>query len=125
MAIFFVVTFLLGFFADPIINLYLDPYNTIADLPVHGTQAIYDDEPDSWAEHFTKGMASLGLLGFAKFVVTLNPWALWNMRGGGGARAGANGRDRVQQISWIAVLVGIATVLVVRIVSLSFHLDAY
>jgi len=115
-----VATFILGYVADPILNLYLDPYNTLADIPTHGTHAMYEEEPDSWLEHFLKGMASLGILGFAKFLLTLSPFQWFNMRGagmmgGGGHRAGTNGRERLQQISWIAVIVGIVTVLVVRI----------
>lgn len=116
LTIFFVATFLLGYVADPIINLYVDPYNTLADIPAHGTEYLYDDDSDSWLEHFLKGMASLGLLGFAKFLLTLSPWQWWNVRSsgmmGGNAR-GNTGRDRISQIGWITVMVGIVTVLVV------------
>ncbi|KAF1351411.1 hypothetical protein BDV97DRAFT_369049 [Delphinella strobiligena] len=114
LAIFVVATFLLGFFADPILNLYVDPYGTLEDLADHGTHAMYEDEPVTWTEHFIKGMASLGLLGFAKFLLTLSPFHGWNMRGTGmmgGGRA-ATGRDRVQQISWYVLIVGCITVLV-------------
>ena len=122
LAIFTLATFFLGFFADPILNLYIDPYGTIADLPTHGTEALYEEEPVSWIEHFIKGMASLGLLGFGKFLLTLSPWQWFNVRGsgvmgGGGRRAANNGRDRLRQVSWVAVVVGIVTVLVVRVIS--------
>lgn len=110
-------TFVLGYFADPIINLYLDPFGTIADT-VDGIRYEYEEEPVTWVEHFAKGLASLGLLGFAKFLVTLSPWHWFNMRNsgviGGAARTGATGRERMQQISWIAVMVGVLTFLWVR-----------
>jgi len=115
--IFVIATFVLGYIADPIINLYLDPYGTIASVPSGGLEAIHvlDDDEDTWIEHFIKGFASLGLLGFAKFLLTLSPWHWFNMRNsgmiGGGSRGGTTGRDRVAQISWIAVMLGIMTVL--------------
>ena len=105
-AIFLFASFVLGYVADPIINLYLDPYDTLA----HGSQPLLPpDEPVTWAEHFVKGLASLGLLGFAKFLLTLSPWGWYNMRtsgviGGGGRNTG---RDRMAQISWLAVMVGL------------------
>ena len=107
--IFLTATFALGFIADPIINVYLDPYNTIATR-----QPLYDGDDDvTWIEHFVKGFAGIGLLGFAKFLLTLSPWQWFNMRSSGmmgGGRAGT-GRDRLQQISWLAVLLGAMTVL--------------
>ncbi|GAB7355688.1 hypothetical protein MBLNU459_g6391t1 [Dothideomycetes sp. NU459] len=112
--IFLVATFVLGYVADPIINLYLDPYGTLSSVPSHRTSALLpEDEPITWIEHFVKGLASLGLLGFAKFLLTLSPIHWFNMRTSGaipGGRPGTAGRDRMQQISWIAVLVGVATV---------------
>lgn len=115
--IFFLATFLLGFVADPILNLYIDPLNTLADIPTHGTEALYDDDSESWIEHFLKGMASLGLLGFAKVILTLSPWQMWNVRSsgviGGGGNRGNTGRDRISQIGWLAIVFGITTVLVV------------
>jgi hypothetical protein len=104
LAIFIVASFTLGYVADPIINLYLDPYDTIA----HGSQPLLPaDEPVTWTEHFVKGFASLGLVGFAKFLLTLSPWQMYNMRTSVGGRT--TGRDRMAQISWIAVSVGILT----------------
>ncbi|KAF4552791.1 Hypothetical protein D9617_9g025820 [Elsinoe fawcettii] len=110
--IFVFATFFLGYIADPIINLYLDPWTTVTsgfDDPDY----YYEEEPSTWFEHFVKGFASLGLLGFIKFFFTA-PWQWLNMRGTtmyGGGRAGTTGRDRMQQISWFAVIVGIITVL--------------
>lgn len=117
--IFLVATFILGYVADPIINLYLDPYGTISSVPSQGSNILLpEDEPITWIEHFVKGLASLGLLGFAKFILTLSPYQWFNMRASGtmgGGRGGNTGRDRMQQISWIAVLVGVVTVVWVRV----------
>ncbi|TKA58188.1 hypothetical protein B0A49_06963 [Cryomyces minteri] len=106
--------FVLGFVADPIINLYIDPYSTLSSVP--GSQYLdADEDSSSWTEHFVKGLASLGLLGFVKFFFTLGPWQWWNLRNtglvGGNARAGTTGRDRLANISWVVVLIGIATFL--------------
>jgi len=109
-AVFLLATFVLGYVADPIINLYLDPYGTIVSGPASGL--LYEEEPITWFEHFIKGFASLGLLGFAKFLLTLSPWHWLNMRNTvGGGRAGTTGRARLQQISWFAVGVGVLTFL--------------
>lgn len=116
--IFIVAMFVLGFVADPIINLYLDPVATIATAGGPTGSLVYDDEAVGWGEHFVKGLASLGLLGFAKFLLTLSPWHWFNMRGtgvyvggSGGRGGGATGRDRLTQLSWITIMVGIATFL--------------
>lgn len=105
---------MLGFVADPIINLYLDPYNTVASGGGPTGSLIDPDEPVTWAEHFAKGFASLGLLGFAKFMLSLSPFQFFNIRGSGlgGGRGGlaGNGRDRMRDISWIAVIIGVGTV---------------
>ena len=119
-AIFFIAMFGLGFVADPIINLYLDPVSTIATAGGPTGSLIFENEKPTWGEHFAKGLASLGLLGFAKFLLTLSPWHWFNMRGtgimgggGGVARSGVGGtgRDRMRELSWIAILVGIVTFL--------------
>jgi len=109
--------FILGFVADPIINLYLDPVSTIYTAGGPTGSLIFEDEPATWAEHFLKGLASLGLLGFAKFLLTLSPWHWFNMRGTGvmvnrsGGGIGGTGRDRLQGLNWIAIVVGIITVM--------------
>ena len=116
-AIFVFAMFVLGFVADPIINLYLDPVGTIATAGGPRGSLIYDeDEGEGWGEHFIKGLASLGLLGFAKFLLTLSPFHSFNMRGtgvaiGGGRHGAQTGRERLQQLSWLAVAVGVATFL--------------
>lgn len=137
--IFFMALFAMGFVADPIINLYVDPYSVISSAPFskvgarletmgklpnhtpkHGT--LTDDDVTSWTEHFLKGLASLGLLGFVKVLFALSPWQWWNIRTSGimngGGRSGNTGRDRLASISWVVVIIGIATFLWVCVVHL-------
>lgn len=115
-AIFLVSMFVLGFVADPIINLYLDPVSTIATAGGPTGSLIFEDEAPTWAEHFVKGLASLGLLGFANFLV--GQWGRFNMGGtgfvGGGigrSAVGGTGRGRVRELSWITIMFGICTFL--------------
>ena len=121
--------FLLGFVADPIINLYLDPYSTLSSVPLPTRSGkveplFPDDEPAGWIEHFIKGLASLGLLSFVKVLFAMSPWQWWNLRssglmGGSGRHAGGSGRDRLASISWIVVLIGVGTFLWVRAADIS------
>lgn len=117
-SIFFLAIFIFGFVADPIINLYLDPYSTLFSTSKLGAKLepiLTDDGVTSWTEHFLKGLASLGLLSFVKFLFALSPWQWWNLRQtgimSGSGRAGNTGRDRLQNISWVVVLVGVGTFL--------------
>jgi len=112
--------FLLGFIADPIINLYLDPYTTIASAPSKKLNTklepiLTDDESASWTEHFLKGLASLGLLSFIKVLFAMSPMSWWNLRSSGiipgSGRATATGRDRLASLNWIVVLIGVCTFL--------------
>lgn len=69
-----------------------------------------DDELSAtWYEHFAKGFASMGVLGFLK-VLLASPFSYFRLGGGGRARTG---RDRVEQVSWIIIVVGVGTFLVV------------
>jgi hypothetical protein len=114
LSIFLISIFVLGFVADPIINMYLDPFTTIATAGGPTGSLIYEDEPTSWLEHWVKGLASLGLLGFAKFLLTLSPFQWFNIRTGGGLGRSAvrgSGRERLQQLGWITIIVGICTFL--------------
>jgi hypothetical protein len=117
--IMFTTIFIFGFIADPIINLYLDPYDTITSLPSGGlAEQLLEDEDASWAEHFLKGIASLGLLGFVKAFFAMSPWHWWNLRqsgvlGGGGRGRRGTGRERLENISWTLVIIGIGTFLYV------------
>ncbi|KUJ18276.1 RING finger domain-containing protein, partial [Mollisia scopiformis] len=114
-AIMLAAVFVFGFVADPIINLYLDPYETITSIPTGGPRLLLEDEEASWAEHFLKGLASLGLLGFVKVFFAMSPWHWWNLRQtgilGGGRRRGGTGRDRLEDISWTVVIIGVVTFL--------------
>ena len=56
--------FVFGFIADPIISLYLDPYDTIMSMPTGGRRPIYsEDEEPSWMEHWLKELAARACLG--------------------------------------------------------------
>jgi hypothetical protein len=115
--------FVLGFIADPIINFWVDPFGSLAgtlmefdfDEPVLG-----EDELGSWPAHFVKGFLSLGLLGFLKTMFVMSPWNWFNIRfGGGGRRRRGTGRDRMEQINWALVVIGVLTFLGVSSVCLS------
>jgi hypothetical protein len=117
-AILLITIFVFGFVADPIINFYLDPYDTIVSIPSGGPAlSHFEDDEASWIEHFLKGLASLGLLGFVKVFFAMSPWHWWNLRqtgllgGVGGHGRGNTGRDRLESISWSLVLIGLATFL--------------
>jgi hypothetical protein len=120
----FTAVFVFGFIADPIINLYLDPLDTITSIPSGGPASLHFEDSDaaSWAEHFLKGMASIGLLGVVKVFFT-SPWHWWNLRQtrvlGVGGRRGGTGRDRLEDISWTLVFVGLITFLLVSNASLA------
>lgn len=113
LAIFVLAMFVLGFVADPIINLYLDPVTTVVTAGGPTGSLIFEDEDAGWAEHFAKGLASLGLLGFAKFLLGLSPWHWLNRSPSMMARSsvGGNGRNRMRDLSWVAVLIGVTTFL--------------
>lgn len=120
LSILFLTIFILGFIADPIINLYLDPLDTITSLG-SSTDYYYEDEDvtwaEAWAEHILKGLTSLGLLGAVKAFLAMSPWQWWNLRsvgviGRGGARAGT-GRNRMENMSWSLVVIGVMTFLYV------------
>ena len=116
-SIFLMSIFFMGFVADPIINIYADPYSVISSAPLSkmGDRIESDDDIPTWTEHFIKGLASLGLVGFLKVLFAFSPWQWWNIRNsgimGGAGRSGNSGRDRMASISWIVVLIGIGTFL--------------
>lgn len=108
------MVFILGFFADPILNLYFDPWSTLMPWASSSRGDYFfepEDEPDSWTEHFAKGFAGMGVLGFLKVIVT-SPLSYFRI---GGGRGRATGRDRYEQVSWIIILIGVGTFLAVRI----------
>lgn len=107
------MVFVLGFFADPILNLYFDPWSTLMPWATSSRGDYFyepEDEPDSWTEHFAKGFAGMGVLGFLKVIVT-SPLSYFRI---GGGRGRATGRDRYEQVSWIIILIGVGTFLAVR-----------
>lgn len=114
--------FLMGFIADPIINLYVDPYRALSTgsllEPTTVENFATQYEKSTWFEHFVKGLASLGMLSFVKVLFALGPWQYWNLRSSGllgTNRAHNNGRDRAASISWIVLAVGVGTFLWVRL----------
>jgi hypothetical protein len=102
------VVFVLGFIADPIINLYLDPWGTLMPWSTSANYYYEDDEATTWYEHFAKGVASMGVLGFLKILVA-SPFSYFRL----GGRTRNTGRDRHEQISWIIILIGVGTFLLV------------
>lgn len=111
----FITVFILGFVADPIINLWIDPLGSIADtLLSDGEPALpfldVEDEPDTWWFHFLKGFFSLGLLGFLKTFLAMSPFGWFNVRAGVAARR-RRGRDRMESINWGLIVIGIVTFL--------------
>ncbi|KAI0542048.1 hypothetical protein GGR58DRAFT_510402 [Xylaria digitata] len=120
LAILFATVFLLGFVADPILGLWLDPVGTITDSVIPGTRFADEDiidlgEADGWFEHLLKGVFSLGLLGFVKAFLAMSPWQWWNLRTSGivsgGARRAGTGRQRMENINLTLVLIGVLTFL--------------
>lgn len=121
--ILFFTVFVLGFVADPILRLWVDPFGSVVgsifDLDDEEDDGFYvpplvdDDEPGSWAYHFFKGFASLGLLGFVKSFLVMSPWHWFNVRIGGGRARRRGGRERVDSLNWIVVVIGIFTFLAV------------
>jgi hypothetical protein len=110
------IVFFLGFVADPILNLYLDPYDTIVGNEDFWSQVDIHSANDSlsgWSLHFMKGLISMGLVGFVKTAV-LNPLQWFNFRGtiwttGRTGGTSTTGRERMANISWLAVIIGISS----------------
>ncbi|RMZ76821.1 hypothetical protein DV738_g4663, partial [Chaetothyriales sp. CBS 135597] len=114
-----IVMFLLGFVADPVLDLYLGPYDNLVGYDYYwdepeSYQVIEEEEVDAasgWGAHFLKGMISMGVVGLLKTAL-LNPLHWWNLRisswSGGRSRGRMmTGRSRTANISWLAVLIGI------------------
>ncbi|KAI8634189.1 hypothetical protein F5Y19DRAFT_203323 [Xylariaceae sp. FL1651] len=120
LTILLVTVFMLGFVADPILGLWLDPVGTITDSVIPGGRFPDEDivelgEQDSWFDHLLKGVFSLGLLGFVKAFLAMSPWQWWNLRTSGivsgGARRAGTGRERMENINLTLVLIGVLTFL--------------
>ncbi|KAF2712145.1 RING finger domain-containing protein [Pleomassaria siparia CBS 279.74] len=107
--ILFLFVFFLGFVADPIINLYVDPWSYLTPWSTSRNQYYYDDdEASGWIEHFLKGFTGMGVIGFLK-VLLASPFTYFRI---GGGRGRNTGRDRYEQVSWIIILIGVSTFLV-------------
>jgi len=116
-----IATFLIGFIADPIINLYTDPWAVVtSDGRTFIRQKNFISsrsrtrvvQLDGWMEHFLKGLAGMGLLGFVKVLWALGPSGWFNMRSTsliGRARRAGTGRERGAGISWLVVIIGVGT----------------
>ncbi|KEF57439.1 uncharacterized protein A1O9_05356 [Exophiala aquamarina CBS 119918] len=110
------VMFLLGFIADPILNIYTDPYDTLMrheDMweRVEVNQAKVTGS--GWGQHFVKGLVSMGVLSFLRSMV-LNPFHWINLRntgffGGRSSGRSTTGRDRALNVSWVMVAFGVIT----------------
>jgi hypothetical protein len=102
--------FVLGFVADPILNLWLDPFGSIFGAFIEYDEPVLEDEePGSWSMHMVKGFLSLGLIGFVKSVFFMSPVRWINVRYGGGRRRRGTGRDRLEDINWVLVIIGVIT----------------
>lgn len=130
LGILFLTVFLLGYVADPIIGLWLDPVGTITDSVLTGggfadESAINPGDTDGWFEHLLKGFFSLGLLGFVKAFVAMSPWQWWNLRTSGimngGARRRGTGRDRMENVNLTLVVIGVLTFLYVSLLPFLLH----
>lgn len=102
LSILILAIFLLGFVADPIIDLYLGPIDDIYDEL---------DEDASWVEHFVKGFAALGLTSFLRALFTFSPLH-WNLRGSSVVGSGrSTGRNRAANLNWLVIVAGVVTFL--------------
>ncbi|RKU44711.1 hypothetical protein DL546_006701 [Coniochaeta pulveracea] len=123
--------FLLGFAADPLIGLWIDPVGSITDAitdvftDIEGLgPANARNEPFSVTSHFSKGLLSLGVVGFVKTLLT-SPvyWIRWGLGGFGTRRR--RGRERIDDISLYYVAIGLFTFMAVSacVSSLNFLSD--
>jgi hypothetical protein len=95
--------FILGFVADPILDLYLGPI----DIDVYELEEELNTD-SSWIAHLVKGVASLGLLSFIRSIWIFSPF--WSPRSG--ILAGrTTGRDRARSLNWLFIVVGVGTFL--------------
>ncbi|RDL39009.1 RING protein [Venustampulla echinocandica] len=113
-----VTVFLLGFVADPIISLYLEPTATIASITMGGGLGALEFEDDvdldldffdGWVVHFVKGLTSIGVLGFVKVLWAVNPFTWWNLRTGGFLGGGRGRRNRDDSNFTFILIIGIIT----------------
>ncbi|CAK7275209.1 hypothetical protein SEPCBS57363_006563 [Sporothrix epigloea] len=137
--VFCLTLFVLGFVADPLMDLWSDPSSLIMDAfldladfdteddflaQVH--DVLHSDgsgsgigaiaEPASWWEHFAKGFFSLGIVGMVKTFLVVSPFTWINLRGiglgRGRRRRAGGGRARYDSMGWVFIFVGAFTFLV-------------
>lgn len=140
LVVFTLTLFVLGFIADPLMDLWVDPsgmimetFMDLGDLDVEdnllgglhnvlhgggiaGGNDIIAVVGSSWWEHFLKGFFSLGIVGVVKTFFVVSPFTWWNLRGAGFGRGrrragGDGGRGRYESMGWIFILVGAFTFL--------------
>ncbi|KAK6345425.1 hypothetical protein TWF718_007341 [Orbilia javanica] len=123
-----ITVYILGFVADPIINLYINPWYaveggnfsfTINGFTVYGP-ALHNTPrspplPRSAdgvgiVEHMARGLSALGLIGFGKVLIFSHHWIRY-IFGGPGVRRG-DGRDRMGQLSWVIIIWGVINFLI-------------
>ena len=135
--LFALTLFVLGFVADPLMDLWVDPSGVILDTFLdlgefdadddffHQVHEVLHDsgdgvmgdivEPASWLEHFLKGFFSLGIVGVVKTFLVVSPFTWFNLRGAGlgrgHRRAAGGGRGRFDNMSWIFIFIGAFTFL--------------
>jgi hypothetical protein len=118
--VFCLAVFLLGFLADPIMNLYLDFWGTIFMPWTWFEPAVYLGERGSmlssvwWIVHLTKGFTGLALLGAAKASMSMGALNWFGVRTLNGVRVGGRRqRDNRAEIGLVMLVVGISTALYV------------
>lgn len=117
----FLTVFILGFVADPIIALWIDPFSTVVntmadhvlDFDSEPIRVLEDTGPRTWLDHFTQGFFSLGVIGFAKSLLAASPWYWFNMRNMAAGRRRGTGRDRLEGFNLVVVAIGVFTFLAV------------
>lgn len=122
-AIFWSIIFLIGFVADPIINVYDvwstplyeytwgdDPTARISRAPRTAGPPRDPRRRSGIYEHMVKGLSAVGVLGFLKVMFVMGPGGWYNHRDVAriGRRRGGSGADRV---SWLVIVIGVATFL--------------
>ncbi|CAK7267452.1 hypothetical protein SEPCBS119000_002561 [Sporothrix epigloea] len=136
--LFCLTIFVLGFVADPLMDLWTDPTGLILDtfldlddldasedflVQVHdawhggSSGSVVGDfvEPASWWEHFAKGFFSLGIVGMVKTFFVISPFTWMNLRSiglGRRRRRVGGGSGRYDSMGWVFVFVGAFTFLV-------------
>ena len=114
--------FLLGFVADPILDLWLNRFGPVVegmgvfDADLEDELPLPNIDEEGWFFHFLKGTFSLGLFGAVKAIFAMSPWQWWNYRasgilgGNGRRRRAGTGRERMENINTYLILIGVATV---------------